>query len=337
MADSFLFSLILVFAAGLGALIFLVSKVSEKLNQQSGLNSQQAQEIEKIKQVIDSQLKEIRETANGTSQQMMDQVRSFTQEATELKKDLENIQTKVGDLSSFQEIFKSPKLRGQWGEASLNHILSQYFSPEMYQVQHLFSNGEQVDAVLKLPNGKLLPIDAKFPSDNFEKMVEAREDAEKELYRQSFISDVKQKIKEISSKYIRPAEGTIDYALMYIPAEAIYYEMVVRGEANIAQYARSQKIGLTSPNNFYLTLHSIADWFRDAQFSKNTQQVLKRLERVSSDSQKLTDDFRKLGRHLQDASSAYDRSEKRLSLLDDRVKGLIEADETEEKQLAKGD
>jgi len=307
------------------------------LARKSKIDEQQTKSIQDLERrltdLMSNQLREIRGTVDGSSKAMLDQVRSFTQETTELKKDLKGIQEKVGDISSFQEIFRSPKLRGQWGEASLEHILSQYYPSQLYKLQYLFSSGQQVDAVLNLPNGKLLPIDAKFSSENFERMVQCPEE-EKKIFRQKFINDTKQRIKEITSKYILPSEGTLDFAIMYIPAEAIYYEIIFNStQEDLGQYARKQKVIFASPNTLYLTLRTIEHWFRDTQISKRTQEILKRLERISQDSRNLSDNFRKLGRHLKDASSAYDRSEKRLSLFDERVQKIIGEDEEPQKQL----
>lgn len=273
----------------------------------------------------------------GQSRDMNAQIRSFTQEATRIRDDLKQVQDAVKDVSTFQEIFKSPKLRGQWGEASLEHILSQHFPSELYKMQYLFSSGEQVDAVLKLPNGKLLPIDAKFPAENFEKMVSAASETEKNFYKKNFTEDVKFKINDIAAKYILPAEGTLDYAFMYIPAEAVYYEIIhnIGKETDISAFAWSKHIILTSPNGIYKDLRTIEHWFRDVQISKRTQEILKKLGRVHQDAQKLMDDFRKLGSHLSNAKSAFDSSEKRLSILDEKVEKLEDIGET--KKLKSGE
>mgnify|MGYP001558552910 FL=1 len=283
------------------------------------------------------QLKEIRGSVDGTSQAMNDQMRSFTKEATQIREDLKQVQATVKDVSTFQEIFKSPKLRGQWGEASLEHILSQHFPKELYKIQYLFSSGEQVDAVLKLPNGLVLPIDSKFPSENFDKMVRASTETEKAFFKKSFLEDVKNRINEIATKYILPAEATTEFALMYIPAEAIYYEIVsnIGKELDVAAFAWSKRIILTSPNTLYLTLRTIEHWFKDTQVSKQTHEILKKLAKVHQDAEKLMDDFRKLGTHLRDASSAYGNSEKRLELLDEKVEKLVEIGEV--KKLEKPD
>ncbi len=214
----------------------------------------------------------------------------------------------------------------------MEHILSQHFPQELYKIQYLFSSGEQVDAVLKLPNGRVLPIDSKFPSENFDKMINAATDIEKNFFKKNFLEDVKNRIQEISSKYLLPSEGTTDFALIYIPAEAIYYEIInsLGKEMDVAAFAWSKKIILTSPNTIYLTLRTIEHWFKDTQISKQTQEILKKLAKVHQDAGKLMDDFRKLGSHIKNASGAYEDSEKRLSLLDDKVEKLVEIGETKQ-------
>ncbi len=309
-------------------------------NRKSKIDEKQTEAIKDLERrltdILMNQLKEIRDSQNGTSRALNEQIKSFTKETVQIREDLKQIQEKVKDVSSFQEIFKSPKLRGQWGEASLEYILAQYFPPELFKRQYTFSSGEKVDAILKLPNGKLLPIDSKFSSDNFERMIRASSEEEKNRYRMNFLKDLKERIDEVCSKYILPSENTVDFALMYIPAEAIYYEIMFNlRDENVADYAWRKKVVLTSPNTIYLHLKTIEHWFKDTQISKQTQRILKRLSRISKDAEKLSEDFRKLGSHLRNAVSAYDSSEKRLSLFSDRVEKLLEIKET--KQLKEPD
>jgi len=264
----------------------------------------------------------------GSQKVVSDQMAHFTREATQIREDLKQVQDKVQNVSSFQEIFKSPKLRGQWGEASLEHILCQHFPRELYQTQHSFSSGEQVDAVLRLPNSRILPIDSKFPSENFARMVGA-DGQEREHFRKKFIEDIKGHIDKIALKYIIPSESTVEFALMYIPAEAIYYEIVnnLDRDFNLTSYAISKKVVMTSPNTIYLTLRTVEHWFRDTQISRQTQEILKRLDRVQQDAGKLMNDFRKLGSHLRSAVASYENSEKRLNLFSDKVNRLKELKE----------
>ena len=236
-------------------------------------------------------------------------------------------------MRDFQDFLKSPKLRGGIGEQILRDLLEQVLPKQSFKIQHQFREGQIVDAIIKTKQG-IIPIDSKFPMEVFAKIHKAKED-EKEKYLREFVRAIKKHIDSISRKYILPQEGTVDFALMYIPAEAIYYEIMFNlTEEDLARYAWKQKVALTSPNTIYLTLRTIEHWFRDTQISKRTQQILKRLERINRDAQNLSEEFRKLGRHLKDASSAYDRSERRLSLLDERVKTLIEA--RDKKQLKSG-
>ncbi len=316
----FLFFLLII---SVGSLIFFLLKKSRVDEKQTNT----IRDLERrITDLMISQLKEIRDSQNGVSRAMHEQISSFTKEATQIREEIKQMQENVKDVSSFQEIFKSPKLRGQWGEASLEYILSQHFPSELYKRQYLFSTGEQVDAILKLPDGRILPIDSKFPSENFAKMIESVSEEEKRMYQKKFIEDVKNRINEIATKYIIPAERTTEFALMYVPAEAIYYEIVnnIGKEFDLANHAWSKRVILTSPNTIYLTLRTIEHWFKDTQISRRTQEILKRLNKINQDAVKLMDDFRKLGSHLRNAVSAYDSSEKRLNMFSDKVERLLE-------------
>ncbi len=279
----------------------------------------------RLTDMISKQLSEVRGSVDYTSREMNNQISSFTRETVRIKEEMESMQEAVKEISSFQEFFRSPKIRGQWGEAGLEHVLGEYFPAELYSTQHTFSSGEKVDAVLKLPSGKLLPIDSKFPFDNFRKMIDSQ-GKEKEMFRQRFFNDVKERIKEISEKYILPSESTVDFAVMYVPAEAVYYEINMERDTDISEYARKRKVILSSPNTFYLTLRAVEQWFRDTRISKHAQEIMNRLSQVEKDGEKLTEDFRKLGIHLSNASSAYKSSEKRVVLLGKKVNKILKED-----------
>jgi DNA recombination protein RmuC len=228
-------------------------------------------------------------------------------------------------------MFRSPKLRGQWGELSLGSILKEYFPRGGYQEQYYFKSGEAVDAIVRLPNGLILPIDSKFNWDNFQKMTEAESEAPRAAYRKAFLSDVKKKVDEIATKYVLPSEETTDLALMYVPAEAIYYEIIqsLRDE-DVTEYARKRKILLCSPNTLYITLTAVTHWFKDAQVQKQTREIIKKLETVIKDAGTLSDDFRKLGDHLSSATSAYERSDKKLGHLVERTQKVIDMGQEQE-------
>lgn len=291
------------------------------------------QRMDSFMDLMNKQLDQNRQSTQQATLSVTQQVQGFTQGITQLQEGLKNMHESVKNVSSFQDLFRNPKLRGQWGEMSLEASLSQYFPRDRYNIQHYFLSGEAVDAVLKLPNEILLPIDSKFNWDNFQKMANSDNDIHRDGFRKLFLSDVKKKIDEISSKYILPAEGTTDFALMFVPAETVYYEIINNiKEADIPEYARKKKVMMVSPNTFALSVSAIHHWYRDVQVNKQAQSIIKKLERVVADSAKLSDDFRKLGNHLSNAKSSYDDSEKRLSLMVDRVKNVVEIGDANSKK-----
>jgi DNA recombination protein RmuC len=341
---TFVYIIIGIAIGGIVAFLILRSKKQsdEPLHQNIQLLNQRLDTIgnsvnqalrDTIKMVAD-QIENSRQSVERSSQNVHKQVEGFTSGLTQLREEVKQVNESMKSVSSFQDIFKSPKLRGIWGEASLENALSQYFPKESYELQHYFTSGEAVDAILKLPNSLLLPIDSKFNWENFEKMVNAENDITREQFRKTFFSDVKKKIDEIATKYLLPSEGTTDFALMYVPAETVYYEIINNiKDADVPAYARSKKIILTSPNTFFLSVSAISHWTKDVQLSKQTREIMKRLERIATDGHKLGDDFRRLGKHLDDAHSSYEDSEKRLTLLTDRVENVIEIGESEDKKL----
>lgn len=298
-----------------------------------GMANSMNQALRETVQLVNNQLKESRESVERSSHAINQQVHGFASGLTHLSENLKQVHESVKNVSSFQNIFKSPKLRGIWGEASLEASLAQYFPKDRYQTQYYFKSGEAVDAMLRLPNDLILPIDSKFNWENFEKMVNADNEIQRDIFKKTFFSDVKKKIDEIAGKYILPSEGTTDFALMYVPAETVYYEIVNNiKDVDLPAYALSKKIFLVSPNTFMLSVSAVSHWLRDVQLSKQTREIMKRLERVSIDGRKLADDFRKLGKHLDDARGSYEGSEKRLDLMMDRVENLVEVGEEREEK-----
>ena len=280
--------------------------------------------MDALAQAINEQMEKSRQASERATLTVHQQVQNFTQGMTQLHEGLKGMHDSVKSVVSFQDLFRNPKLRGQWGEMSLEASLAQYFPKDRYLIQHYFSSGEAVDAALRLPNDVLLPIDSKFNWDNLQKLVNSDNDIHRDGYRKLFYSDVKKKVDEISSKYILPAEGTTDFALMFVPAETVYYEIINNmKDVDVADYARKKKVILVSPNTFFLSVSAIHHWYKDVQINQKTQSIIKKLETIVADSAKLADDFRKLGNHLSNAQSAYQSSEKRLELMTDRVSNIV--------------
>jgi DNA recombination protein RmuC len=159
-------------------------------------------------------------------------------------------------------------------------------------------------------------------------MINTENESERQMFQKTFFGDVRKKIDEIAAKYILPSESTLDMALMYVPAETVYYELISNTKImDIPGYARKKKILLTSPNMFVAHIAAIQHWVKDIQLSKQTKEIMKRLDRIIIDSAKLEEDFGKLGKHMKDAQSAFDNSEKRLNLMTDRVQKVLEIEE----------
>jgi DNA recombination protein RmuC len=292
---------------------------------QDRLSTELRQEMQNMRETLERSRETLGERFERTSHMMQERVKEFTEGITSMKAELTRVGDHVKDVASVQDLFKSPKLRGQWGEETLLHILSQHYPAELYEIQYVFASGEKVDAVLKLPNNTLAPIDAKFPLENFAAMTEATTEQERENAKKAFVQSVKNRIDEIAKKYILPAEGTTDYALMYVPAEAVYYEIVfgVGKDAGLAEYARVKKIIIASPNTLFMALRTIEHWYKDINVGKKTQEILRRIEKIVQNAGKLSEEFDKLGKHLDNARSAYDNTEKRLDIMVEGAQKLV--------------
>ena len=314
-------------ALGLAVIAFIATRRRSEPQQSESLAIVSAR-IEALAAQVAQQLEHSRAASERSASSVAAQVQSFTRGMTELRETVHQVQESVKGVSSFQEMFRSPKHRGTWGELTLGAILHEYFPHGGFEEQYAFSSGEIVDAVLKLPNDLLLPIDSKFSWENFQKMSEAQGEPERIAYRKQFLNDIKKRIDEIATKYVLPSESTIDMALMYMPAESIYYEVIQNlKDDDVSEYARKRKVYLTSPNTLYITLTAVIHWFKDVQLQKQTRDIMKRLETVIKDAGTLATDFRKLGDHLGDAQSAFERSDKKLGHLVDRTQKVIDAGE----------
>jgi len=248
----------------------------------------------------------------------------------ELSQKAKNIEEAGKNISSLQEILRSPKPRGGLGELLLERLLADSLPRDFYDLQWRFRNGETVDAVVRVGEN-LVPIDAKFPLEDFERMVAAATEEEQAAIRRQFVRTVKKHIENVA-KYILPDEATFDFALMYVPAENIYYETILHGD--IYSDCLQKKVFLVSPNSFNAYLQAIVLGLKGLRVEKTAREILGRLERLKGDFRAFQDEYGTLGGHLHRAATKYDEASTRLTRLGDR---LQLASETEIEKLPEGD
>ncbi|MBI3755171.1 MAG: DNA recombination protein RmuC [Deltaproteobacteria bacterium] len=238
-------------------------------------------------------------------------------------------------------MLRAPKLRGGLGELFLGDLLAQILPPTNYKLQYTFRNGTRVDAVIQFNQG-LVPIDSKFPLENFKRLIESQTDEERKANKKRFVSDVKKHIDAIAGQYIQPDEGTFNFALMYIPAENVYYETIIKDESfgeekGIAGYAFLKRVIPVSPNSFYAYLQTILLGLKGMEISGQAQEILSHLERLKGDFDRFLRDFEVVGSHLNNARTKYDEAGKRLEKFQDKLLSLgeiksLEADAAMDKQ-----
>ncbi|NQU19003.1 DNA recombination protein RmuC, partial [bacterium] len=229
-------------------ILFLVFKLSSQLNSQ--LNAITQQLNERLKDNTDTLLKTQQDVT-----QRLNKISDIEKSLVRMEETYKQVLEISKDISSLQDLFRAPKFRGGVGEFSLENLLSQIMPKDFFSTQYSFKNGTKVDAVIKIGDS-LVAIDAKFPLESFKRMVESQSEEEKKTNRRQFTRDVQNRIDEIASKYILPDEGTYDFALMYIPAENVYYETILKDvqekdQKSLYSYALNKKVIPVSPHSLY--------------------------------------------------------------------------------------
>ena len=309
-------------------------QLSQALNNHTQLVQQQ---LGQVLGNVNERLKENGEILERTQQNLGERLDNAARVVGSVQKSLGGLEEanrkiyEVGkDIASLQEILRAPKLRGGLGEFFLEDLLAQILPTHHFAIQHAFKSGERVDAVIKL-GGSLVPVDSKFPLENFKRILEAANDDERARTKRQFINDVKKHVDAIAGKYILPDEGTYDFALMYIPAENVYYETIIKDgseeERNLSQYALSKRVIPVSPNSFYAYLQAIVLGLKGMKVEERAKEIIQYLSSLRGDFGKFRDDFGLLGKHLGHAQSSYQTTEKRLEQFGQR---LLSADANQE-------
>ena len=240
-----------------------------------------------------------------------------------LEETARNIQAIGKDISSLQTILQAPKLRGNLGEYLLEELLKQIFPSKNYEIQYRFRNGTLVDAVIKLGEG-IIPVDSKFPLESFQRMISSEKEEEKNRFKKEFIRGLKARIDEIAVKYINQDEGTFDFAMMYIPAENVFYEIIINDtltnrDYEIFNYAIERHVIPVSPNSFYAYLMAIVYGLKGFKIEQQARMIMGELSRVQDTFSVFYRDFNLVGKHIDNASAKYRECLRRAEKFNDKV------------------
>jgi len=300
-------------------------------NLQRGLQDQS----KTLQDVLGLTNKNISDTLQQSTKSMNERLDNAARYISKVAKEVGQMSEIGRSMKDLQEFLKSPKLRGNIGEEVLKDLISQMFPKNSFHLQYSFKSGEKVDAALKTDAG-ILPIDSKFPMENFQRMIKAETKTERDRIRKLFVIDVKKHIKDISKKYILPEEGTMDFAFMYIPSEPVYYEIV--NITDITDFARQYRVYPVSPTTLYAHLQMILLSFEGKKIEARSRQVFRLLRAIQKDYEKTEGVLQVLGRHINNAYNQFSNLLQNFSLLGQKLSSTqvlseIDSEEKTDKQL----
>jgi DNA recombination protein RmuC len=320
--------------AGQDALRGEVSGLADRMREEvAGLRVTVAEHLKGMSMEMTRQLQEgtrVMESAQGAMGERLDRAARVVGEVQgslgRLGEATQRVVEVGRDLQGLEQVLRSPKVRGGLGETLLEQVLEQMLPREHYSMQHAFTTGEKVDAAIRI-GGRLVPVDAKFPLENFRRMLDEPEEDRRRALRRAFARDVRGRVDEIAKKYILPDEGTFDFALMYVPAENVYYEIIVRDDAaedeSIAAYALERRVVPVSPNSLYAYLQVIIMGLRGLRIEANAREIQGDLRRLGVDLERVREHMQRLGKHLGNAQQQYVDAERDLGRFEAKL-GAIE-------------
>ena len=302
MISSILYTIIIILAVGMAVLIYLV--LSMKKNQEKPTD-------DSAMKVMMEWMKEIKESSDKTRETMDQRIHETNKAINErldgaarvigaLSKELGQMSQIGPDIRRLSETLASPKMRGNFGEEILENMLGEVLPKQGFKIQHKFKNGETVDAVVYV--GKtILSIDSKFSMENFRLMKESKDDETAEDLRKAFLRDVKKRVDEICKKYILPQEGTFDFALMFVPSEGVYQEILPA--MDIMEYCRTKKVLPVSPNSLFVYLQNIIVSLRGQQINEAAKEIMKMVAGIKTESDKFGKNLDVLSTHIKNAGN----------------------------------
>ena len=317
-------SFLVVVIMGLILISFLLfKKKSDKHDSDSLLILQQ--QMNQLSQVLDNKLNQSAESVHKQLSQSDKIIRNVTEKLTKLDDTNKQVIGFAGQLQSLENILTNPKRRGVLGEYYLEELLKNIFNPSQYQMQYQFKDGQIVDAVIFLKD-KMIPIDSKFSLENYNRIIEENDPERRIQLEKTFKNDLKTRIDE-TAKYIRPKEDTYDFAFMFIPAEAIYYDLLVNkigaikvNTRSLIDYAvREKKVHIVSPTSFFAYLQTILEGLRGMQIEESTKEIIKLVDKLDRHIKSYSSYHKKLGNSINTTMNMYNSSSRELKKIDKDV------------------
>lgn len=250
-------------------------------------------------------------------------IADVTQKLARLDETNRRVMDVTSELKTLQNVLQNPKQRGGLGEYYLDSVLGNVLPPHVYEMQYKFKDGEIVDAVIKLDKGRMIPIDSKFSLENYNRLIEEKDKTQRDIHAKAFKTDLKNRIDE-TSKYIRPAENTLDYAFMFIPSEAIYYDLLVNNVGATGTNARDlieyafidKKVIIVSPTTLLAYLQTVMQGLKSLQIEEQARDIQKRVAELGKHIQAHDTYMQKLGNSLGTSVGHFNNAHKSLSRMD---------------------
>jgi DNA recombination protein RmuC len=316
-----LLATVLVLVAGGGALAVWLSRVLERTL--AARNTEVDGRLQAMTATMDRRLGEFDTKVDRRLEVATKQTNALYQRLGAVGQATEQLAEQAKGLGELQQILRPPKARGGFGELLLGQLLADRLPSTAYTLQYGFTGGERVDAVIKVD--RIVPIDSKFPLDNFERMLAPDNDIERQQFEKLFARDVKSHVDAIASKYIRPDEGTYDFAFMYLPSEAIYYELACGKTGALLEYAHGKRVVPVSPTTLDAYLRVIVLGLKGLQIEQHAQEVMAYCAQLQKDFGKFKEDFELVGTHLDRAQKKFLESGKHLGKFETRLEQAAES------------
>jgi DNA recombination protein RmuC len=276
---------------------------------------------------------EVQRALGTTEQQLVTQTGATQRSLSELSRQLGAMSeqsARIGDLAkdigSLQDLLRAPKARGGFGELMLERLLQDCLPATAYSVQYTYRDGSRVDAVVRYGT-RIVPIDSKFPSESYTQIASALDDADRRARRRSFLQQVRRHVDSVG-RYVSPQDSTIDYAFMYLPSEAIYYELTVHeaspDEPDILAYCAEHHVIPASPNTLLAYLQVVALGLRGLAMQERTRDLQQGIAQVRREFERFVELHDQLGKHLDNATKKFDETERALARASGAIEGLAQ-------------